>query len=256
MTGGTGDDTMTGGTGDDTMTGGTGDDTMTGGTGDDTFVFAAGDGSDTITDFTDGEDPIDLSAFSAISGFSDLTINQDGDDTVIDLGAPWRGRDHARRLHLDRPGRDGLRLRDVTAAASPPRATSPCDGCARRGGRALHQRHRAPARRAIRAGGCAHGTAVPSLLPSTAGATRDIHERNKIPEPGRHSTAMGDTRNPWAASQVVGRLQAPAARTAAPPNPGTPWSCAPPCATNEVDVCALDRNGRPGRRRSPVPART
>ena len=89
--GGADDDTITGDAGNDTITGGTGDDTMTGGTGDDTFVFAAGDGSDTITDFTDGEDLIDLSAFSSISGFSDLTINQDGDDTVIDLGAHGGG---------------------------------------------------------------------------------------------------------------------------------------------------------------------
>ena len=88
---GEGDDTIDGGADDDTITGDAGNDTITGGTGDDTFVFAAGDGSDTITDFTDGEDPIDLSAFSSISGFSDLTINQDGDDTVIDLGAHGGG---------------------------------------------------------------------------------------------------------------------------------------------------------------------
>ena len=89
--GGADDDTITGDAGNDTITGGTGDDTMTGGTGDDTFVFAAGDGSDTITDFTDGEDMIDLSAFSSISGFPDLTITQDGDDTVIDLGVHGGG---------------------------------------------------------------------------------------------------------------------------------------------------------------------
>ena len=34
---------------------------------------------------------IDLSAFSAISGFSDLMITQDGDDTVIDLSAHGGG---------------------------------------------------------------------------------------------------------------------------------------------------------------------
>ena len=72
---------------DDTLQGGTSDDTMTGGTGADTFVFAANHGADTITDFTDGDDTIDLSAFSDIADFDDISgkITQDGDDTVIDL---------------------------------------------------------------------------------------------------------------------------------------------------------------------------
>ena len=72
---------------DDTLQGGTSDDTMTGGTGADTFVFASNHGSDTITDFTDGDDTIDLSAFSGITGFTDLDgkISQSGSDTVIDL---------------------------------------------------------------------------------------------------------------------------------------------------------------------------
>ncbi len=84
--GGADDDDIYGGEGDDTLTGGTGDDTLTGGEGADTFVFASGDGKDTITDFENGTDKIDLSAVSGISGFSDLMITQDGDDTVIDLG--------------------------------------------------------------------------------------------------------------------------------------------------------------------------
>ena len=72
---------------DDELQGGTSDDTMTGGTGADTFVFNEKSGSDTITDFTDGEDTIDLSAFTDITGFSDLAgkITQSGNDTVIDL---------------------------------------------------------------------------------------------------------------------------------------------------------------------------
>ena len=73
---------------DDTLQGGTSDDTMTGGTGSDTFVFNEKSGDDTITDFTDGDDTIDLSAFDDISGFTDLDgkIAQSGSDTVIDLG--------------------------------------------------------------------------------------------------------------------------------------------------------------------------
>ena len=85
LTGGEGDDTLTGGEGDDILTGGEGDDTLTGGEGDDAFVYAAGHGNDTITDFTDGEDTIDLSAFSGISGFSDLTATQVEDGVQIDL---------------------------------------------------------------------------------------------------------------------------------------------------------------------------
>ena len=84
--GGAGRDRLYGGDGDDTIEGGARGDVLTGGAGDDTFVYAPGDGRDTITDFTDGEDTIDLSAFSQITQFSELTIRQDGDDAVIDLG--------------------------------------------------------------------------------------------------------------------------------------------------------------------------
>ena len=83
--GGADGDWLYGGEGDDTLTGGTGDDTLTGGAGADTFVFNSGDGKDTITDFENGTDTIDLSAISSISGLTDLTITQDGDDTKIDL---------------------------------------------------------------------------------------------------------------------------------------------------------------------------
>ena len=76
-------DDYVGGDGDDTIEGTFRDDTMTGGGGADTFVFASGHGNDTITDFTDGEDTIDLSAFKAITGFDDLTVAQNGADTVI-----------------------------------------------------------------------------------------------------------------------------------------------------------------------------
>ena len=80
-----GDDTLDGGAGDDILTGGAGDDTLTGGADSDTFVFAAGHGSDTVKDFADGEDLIDLSAFVDITSFDDLTVTQDGENTVIDL---------------------------------------------------------------------------------------------------------------------------------------------------------------------------
>ncbi len=84
-------DDFVGGDGDDTIEGGDTDDTMTGGTGADIFVFVPGHGNDTVTDFTDGEDMIDLSAFSSISGFGDLTATADGNDVRIDLSAHGGG---------------------------------------------------------------------------------------------------------------------------------------------------------------------
>ena len=70
LTGGVGDDMLIGGAGDDILTGGVGDDTLIGGTGADTFVFFGSEyGNDLISDFTAGEDKIDL---SAIAEFVDL----------------------------------------------------------------------------------------------------------------------------------------------------------------------------------------
>ncbi|MEG4528397.1 cadherin-like domain-containing protein, partial [Microcoleus sp. C2D2] len=79
MDGGAGNDTLTGGNGDDTLKGGGGTDYLSGGNGqdllygglgsdiltgnnnNDIFAFAAGEGTDTITDFSDGNDLIGLS---------------------------------------------------------------------------------------------------------------------------------------------------------------------------------------------------
>ena len=71
--------------GADRLYGGEGDDTIHGGYDDDTFVFAAGHGNDTIQDFTDGEDSIDLTQITGITAFDDLTITADGTTAVIDL---------------------------------------------------------------------------------------------------------------------------------------------------------------------------
>ena len=101
LLGGAGADTLDGGADDDRLNGGTGDDALTGGTGDDTFVFDLNNGDDTITDFTTGDDRIDLREFTEISGFADLTITTDGDDVVINLG------DH---------GGGTIRLQDVSAS--------------------------------------------------------------------------------------------------------------------------------------------
>ena len=71
--------------GDDTLVGGADDDTLYGGSGADTFVFEAAHGTDTILDFANGTDMIDLSALTQITEFSDLTITADGTTAVIDL---------------------------------------------------------------------------------------------------------------------------------------------------------------------------
>ncbi len=53
--GGKGRDTVSGGKGADTISGGRGNDLLTGGKGADVFYFASGDGSDTVTDYSEGD---------------------------------------------------------------------------------------------------------------------------------------------------------------------------------------------------------
>ncbi|MGD9812606.1 MAG: calcium-binding protein, partial [Sphingobium sp.] len=71
LNGGNGNDVLDGGAGDDLIEGGAGQDTMTGGAGADTFRFRSGDASakapDIITDFTSGEDMIELVLIDAKS---------------------------------------------------------------------------------------------------------------------------------------------------------------------------------------------
>ncbi len=73
LTGNAGDDALfgiaganviEGGAGDDLIAGGTGNDTVTGGAGEDVFVISLGMGQDIITDFTPGEDHLDLAALT------------------------------------------------------------------------------------------------------------------------------------------------------------------------------------------------
>ena len=73
--GGPGADTLEGNSGDDMLEGGAGADTMDGGIGFDTFIFDLGHGMDTITDFRNGQDLIDISAFG-LSGLDDLALRQ------------------------------------------------------------------------------------------------------------------------------------------------------------------------------------
>ncbi|MDE4135094.1 PA14 domain-containing protein [Phaeobacter sp. QD34_3] len=111
LNGGTGSDSLLGGDGDDTLDSGNGLDTLNGGTGDDllidglgqtNFVFSTeralndgsgveigqtlGFGNDTIDGFSFDLDRIDLRGVEGIDSFDDLTITQDGGDTLIDTG--------------------------------------------------------------------------------------------------------------------------------------------------------------------------
>ncbi len=57
---------------------------MDGGAGADRFVFNAPlSGDDTIVDFTDGQDLIEISAAAGATGMADLTIQEVGADTLI-----------------------------------------------------------------------------------------------------------------------------------------------------------------------------
>lgn len=85
INGGAGADTLSGGNGDDTIIGRTGDDKLRGGNGEDVFQFRASDRNDTILDFTQGEDRIEI--LSGANEFSDLSIEQDGAHVLISFGA-------------------------------------------------------------------------------------------------------------------------------------------------------------------------
>jgi Ca2+-binding RTX toxin-like protein len=82
LLGGDGNDRLDGGAGRDILDGGTGSDVLTGGHGRDTFVFAPmiqgglAPGNDVITDFKQGHDLIDLTAFNTT--FRALDDNHNG----------------------------------------------------------------------------------------------------------------------------------------------------------------------------------
>ncbi len=93
--GGSGDDSLNGGDGNDRLDGGDGRDYLYGGKGSDTFVFSrAPDAVDVLTDFTPGEDRLDLSYLlstgakayvATVAGVSGLYIDPDGTGGVKTL---------------------------------------------------------------------------------------------------------------------------------------------------------------------------
>ncbi len=114
-----GNDTVNGGAGNDVLYGGAGRDVMTGGTGNDTFLFKAvselgtkASNRDVITDFTPGQDKIDLSSIDANTklsgdqGFHFLSgNNQSFTKTAGDLA--WRIEADKTIIQGDRNG-DGI----------------------------------------------------------------------------------------------------------------------------------------------------
>ena len=79
-------DTLEGGIGEDILDGGVGDDILTGGADADTFVFLQGTGSDTVTDFIQGEDVLDVGDIFANASDAVAASNVVGGNTVVDFG--------------------------------------------------------------------------------------------------------------------------------------------------------------------------
>ncbi|MBY6135025.1 hypothetical protein KUV61_04245 [Nocardioides marinus] len=74
-------DELSGGSGHDTLKGGHGDDLLTGGFGADTFVFGRNHGNDTIADFDQGSDLIEITL--GAKSLEQITFSQSGDDVVF-----------------------------------------------------------------------------------------------------------------------------------------------------------------------------
>jgi Ca2+-binding RTX toxin-like protein len=84
-----GNDEIHGEEGADLLVGLDGDDLLYGGSDADVFAFGEGSGHDTIADFADQQDRIDLTSLTTLHDFGQILAHssQSGADTVIDLGA-------------------------------------------------------------------------------------------------------------------------------------------------------------------------
>ncbi|MEL6608056.1 MAG: M10 family metallopeptidase C-terminal domain-containing protein [Pseudomonadota bacterium] len=105
--GGDGDDILFGDDGDDRLIGAAGDDRMTGGAGADVFEFRAADGLhfSTITDFTVGEDKIDISGLLRVQDHVDLLLfpplfSTPFESELVDT-SPTRGNASSARLQIE-----------------------------------------------------------------------------------------------------------------------------------------------------------
>ena len=113
LAGNVGDNAISGGDGFDLLVGAEGRDMLTGGGDGDSFSFAKKSGVDTITDFSLGEDDIQIKYIAGIDDFGDLQsrmssadFDKDGDlDTVINLG-------DGDRIRLTDIAKDDLQMGD------------------------------------------------------------------------------------------------------------------------------------------------
>ncbi|WP_106746106.1 calcium-binding protein [Yoonia maritima] len=81
-----GGDVLRGGAGDDILRDGGGSDVLTGGAGADVFILSADGATDTITDFSLGEDSIDLSLWPMLRDASQLTMTMLTNGVQISYG--------------------------------------------------------------------------------------------------------------------------------------------------------------------------
>lgn len=84
--GGDRSEALSAGAGDDLLFDGAGSDTLTGGTGADLFVFAADGSRDVITDFTPGQDMVDLSGWNWLYSTAQLEITATATGAEIRYG--------------------------------------------------------------------------------------------------------------------------------------------------------------------------
>lgn len=84
LSGDSGANRLHGSSGNDELQGNGGDDVLEGGDGADRFIFGRSNGDDTILDFTDNEDLIDLSKID-LSGFDDLILSSDSNGVTIHM---------------------------------------------------------------------------------------------------------------------------------------------------------------------------
>lgn len=96
--GGAGDDRLYGGSGSDTLEGETGNDLLSGGLGSDRFVFRSNANADTITDFQDGSDRIQI--IGGPAGFGGLRLTTVGEDVRISFGSVTILVEHITRAEL------------------------------------------------------------------------------------------------------------------------------------------------------------
>jgi Ca2+-binding RTX toxin-like protein len=103
-TGNSFDNLIRGNGGDNKLAGLAGTDTVFGGKGADTFIFHTGDGKDTVSDFKNGVDHLNLKSWSAITDFADLKAHHltvSGDDVVIHAGTDSLTIEHMSKAELD-----------------------------------------------------------------------------------------------------------------------------------------------------------